>query len=289
MSVKPVISALLATAALLSAGSAAAIAVAMPNVVVTPGSSTSGGVTLAAEPTVIDSRVSEYVESWGKTSQTVVTKDVTKVVIAPTTTSAGLAELYKSSTVTTTVTNGLASYDQFQWVQSMTGTSAPNEFITFSGQISATKATYAWLTLEVTGLYTPQTSPFGTAVPALPSLYFRFLGSPTWTALSSDSTTNTNTSFFVSSAYQSLDLPDNTTWSFEVAALGGSAVNLESFSVSVNSASYNFRDQVVSVTTATTETLVGAQLLAPVPEPETYALFAAGLLFVVMRLRNRNR
>jgi hypothetical protein len=59
--------------------------------------------------------------------------------------------------------------------------------------------------------------------------------------------------------------------------------------VNLRSTDYNLREQVVSVTTATTETLVGAQLLAPVPEPETYALFAAGLLFVVMRLRNRNR
>lgn len=31
---------------------------------------------------------------------------------------------------------------------------------------------------------------------------------------------------------------------------------------------------------------MGAELLAPVPEPETYALFAAGLLFVGLRLRN---
>ncbi len=289
MSVKPVISALLATAALLSAGSAAAVAAATPNVVVTPGTVTSGGVTLDAE-TLQPSSVEHYTYWYNDVSNSTVTKDATKVVIAPTPTSAGLAELYKVSTVTTTVTNHLASYDQFRWSQSMTGTAAANEYVTFSGTINATTDTTGWFSLYAYGSYTAQPSPlFGTATPALPSFYFRTVGSTTWTALSSENTINPEKAAFSSYAYHWVDLAAGTPLSFEVATLAGSAVDLSEFTVNLRSTDYNLREQVVSVTTATTETLVGAQLLAPVPEPETYALFAAGLLFVVMRLRNRNR
>lgn len=271
---------ILAAAALM--GSVSAFAAVLT---VTPGASTVSGATAAGGPSVTPVTTwtgSDYSTS-GSTTLTTTEKDV---VIAPTATAAGLAYVYEVSTVTHTVTDHVYSYDWFSWSQSLTANGPGTEYLTFAGTVTASADTVAYLSVSSFGSYTPISSPpFGESVPALPSFFVRF-GAGAWTPLSAASYTTPETADFYALTQTWLDLSAGVPVSFEVAVLAGANVDLEHVQVGIDSGDYDQHD-VTSVTGSTsTRTLVGAELLAPVPEPETYALFAAGLLFVGLRLRN---
>ncbi|MFG6467240.1 PEP-CTERM sorting domain-containing protein [Pelomonas baiyunensis] len=259
-------------------------AVTPPVVVVTPGAWTSSGVALDGPASVQASRAVESMLGLPDTSTSTVSQLVKRVVVAPTATTAGLAQWVEVSTTTTTTTDHFATYDQFSLKQSLTGNTANPEFITFSATVTASQFQSGWLSLNTSGSYVPISSPFGNAVPALPSFFLRTAGSGTWTALQTNQSVDTPSSTFWSSAWQSLSLAAGST-TIEVATWADSAVNLSSFSLSLESGNYNARDVVQNVSSVTTETIKSSELLAPIPEPETYALFAAGLMFVVLRAR----
>lgn len=288
MSFKPVFSALLATAAWLSASPAAAVVVASPAVVLTPGTATYTNVTPADEAALSPS--TRNLTSLGAYSSTVEnTSTVKRVQTAPTATTAGLAYVYSVTEATTTTTQTNAYYDTFSWSQTFSGNSSANEIATFSGTVTAAQKLGAVLEISASGSYTPETTLFGSAAPALPSFFYREGGTGTWTALTTYSSAAPTGNTFYSSALQSLGLAAGSSTFLEVAVLAGNGVDLSGLTVWLGTDYYNFHEIELSKVTSTTETLIGAEVLAPVPEPETYALFAAGLLFVVMRLRNRNR
>jgi len=289
MSFKPVFSALLATAAWLSASPAAAIAIASPAVVLTPGTVSYTNVTPAGEAAMAPS--TRTLTGLGTYSSTVEnTSTVKRVQTAPTATTAGLAYVYSVTEATTTTTQINAYYDSFSWGQTFTGNSSANEIVTFSGTLTATQKLGAVLDITTSGSYTPETTPFGSAAPALPSFFYREGGTGAWTALATySSAAPAGGNVFTSNALQWLGLAAGSSTFFEVAVLAGNGVDLSGLTVSLGTDFYGHYDVELSKVTSTTETLIGAEVLTPVPEPETYALFAAGLLFVVMRLRNRNR
>lgn len=268
-------------AALIPAAPARAT-VTPPVVVVTPGAWTSSGVALDGPASVQASQAVESMLGLPDTSTSTVSQLVKRVVVAPTATTAGLAQWVEVSTTTTTTTDHFATYDQFSLKQSLTGNTANPEFITFSATVTASQFQSGWLSLNTSGSYVPISSPFGNAVPALPSFFLRTTG--TWTALQPNQSVDTPSSTFWSSAWQSLSLAAGST-TIDVAVWADSAVNLSSFSLSLESGNYNARDVVQNVSSVTTETIKSSELLAPIPEPETYALFAAGLMFVVLRAR----
>lgn len=274
-------SALTAASLLAAAGASAAV------VTTTPGTPTFNGVTAAGNATTSSATNTIVTNTtYASTSTTTTEKDV---VTAPTATSAGQAYVYDVTTVNTKRTDTLGSFDAFSWSQNLNGNTAGNEFVTFSATLNSTQAINAQLSLSSFGSYTALTSPFGTSVPALPSFYVRAGGSTAWTLLGTNSSTSTDSNNFSSSAYWSLGLDAGTPKTFEVAVLAGANVDLSGFTVNVTSSLYGINTQVTDLAPTVTRTLVGAELLAPVPEPETYALFAAGLLFVVSRLRNQRR
>lgn len=283
MRVHNILTSALAAAALLGAAAGASAAV----VTVTPGTPAFNGVSAAGTATT-SSTTNTFVtnSTYASTTTTTTEKDV---VIAPTATSAGQAYVYEVTTVNTKRTDTVGSLDGFSWSQNLTGNTPGNEFVTFSGTLNATQAINAQLSLSSGGTYTPDTSPFGSSVPTLPSFYVRWGGSTTWSLLGASSNTDALTSSFSSGAYTSTGLDAGTPKSFEVAVFAGSNVNLSSFNLYVSSSLYGVHNEVIDLAPTVTRTLVGAELLAPVPEPETYALFAAGLLFVVSRLRNQRR
>ncbi len=289
MSFKPVFSALLATAAWLSASSAAAVVVTPPPaVVLTPGTATYTNVTPANETALSPS--TRNLTSLGAYSSTVEnTNTVKRVQTEPTATTAGLAYVYSVTEATTTTTQTNAYYDTFSWSKTFIGNGNGSEVVTFSGTVTAAQKLGAVLEISASGIYTPETTPFGSAAPALPSFFYREGGTGTWTALTTYSSAAPTGNTFYSSALQSLGLAAGSSTFLEVAVLAGTGVDLSGLTVWLGTDYYNPYEVELSKVTSTTETLIGAEVLAPVPEPETYALFAAGLLFVVMRLRNRNR
>ncbi len=283
MRIHTILTSALATAALLAAtGAAAAV------VTVTPGTPAFNGVTPAGPATTSAATTTLVTNStYASTTSTTTEKDV---VTAPTATSAGQAYVYEVTTVNTKRTDTLGSLDAFSWAQNVAGNTAGNEFVTFSATLNATQAINAQLSFFSFGSYTAQTSPFGSSVPALPSFYVRLAGdNAAWTLLGANTSTGTGTNSFSSSAYWSLGLDAGAPKTFEVAVLAGPNVDLGGFNVNVTSSLYGFYTQTTDLPPNVTRTLVGAELLAPVPEPETYALLAAGLLFVVLRLRNQRR
>ncbi|MFG6440226.1 PEP-CTERM sorting domain-containing protein [Roseateles sp. LKC17W] len=291
MSFKPVISALLATAAWLSASPAAAVvaAPATPQVNVEMTAVEYNGLT-SDTPAFISPSTTYTVATDYSTSSVTTNSTIRRVWEAPTETTAGLAYLYDVAETTTTVTDHMASYDHYSWGQQLnTPDVSGTKYVTFSATIESSAMTSVWLNVYTTGSYTPASSPFGASVPALPSFYFRMAGESSWTLLSAYGSTSAESSTFGTEASFGLKVLDGSTTHIQFAAVAGNGIALDALSVSMGQGYYNPFDQVRSVTTTTTETLVGAEVLAPVPEPETYALFAAGLLFVVMRLRNRNR
>lgn len=282
MRIHTILTSALAAAALLGATAASAAVVT-----VTPGTPAFNGVSAAGAATT--SSTTNNVVTNSTYASTTTTKTEKDVVIAPTATSAGQAYVYEVTTVSTKRTDTVGSLDGFSWSQNLTGNTLGNEFVTFSGTLNATQAINAQLSLSSGGTYTPDASPFGSSVPTLPSFYVRWGGSTTWSLLGASSNTDALTSSFYSGAYTSTSLDAGTPKSFEVAVFAGSNVNLSSFNLYVSSSLYGTHNEVVDLAPTVTRTLVGAELLAPVPEPETYALFAAGLLFVVSRLRNQRR
>lgn len=283
MRIHTILTSALAAAALLGTAVGASAAV----ITVTPGTPTFNGV--AAAGTATTSSTTNNVVTNSAYASTTTTKTEKDVVIAPTATSAGQAYVYEVTTVNTKRTDTIGSLDGFSWSQNLNGNTAGNEVVTFSGSLTATQAINAQLSFFSAGTYTPDTSPFGSSVPTLPSFYVRWGGSTTWSLLSASSSTDALTSNFYSSAYTSTSLDTGAAKTFEVAVFGGSSINLGSFNVYVSSSLYGVHTEVVDLAPSVTRALVGAELLAPVPEPETYALLAAGLLFVVLRLRNQRR
>lgn len=271
-----------ATAALLAGAQASAAVLTM-----TAGTPSLTGVSASGTATSSSATYGVYINSdYATTTSTKIEKDV---VTAPTATTAGQAYVYEVTTVATKRTDTLAWQDQLSWTQSLTGNTLGNEYVTFSATLNATQDLTASVFVQSTGSFQAQTSPFGSSVPALPSFYVRSGGSSTWTPLSGSSETNTADSTFFSAGYGTLDLTKNVSKSFEVAVFAGSNVDLKQFSVNLSSGAYGEHTTIIDLPPLVTRTLVGAELLAPVPEPETYALLAAGLLFVALRLRNQRR
>ncbi|MFG6486723.1 PEP-CTERM sorting domain-containing protein [Roseateles sp. BYS78W] len=273
-------STLTATALIWAASASAAVLTA------TPATPTLSGVAAAAAPAVTPpvTTTATLDNSYGSTSTTHIEKDVQ---VAPTATSSGLAYVYEVTTVTQTRTDTLASQDYYSWNQALTGNTAGTEFLTLSVTLTPSQSLGAMLSLYSTGSYAAVASPFGSSVPALPSYYFRLAGASAWTLLGSTNTTNAATGSFYGGESAQLALTAGVATSFEVAVLAGSNVDLSDVGLNLWSDYYDTHKVAVDLGTSTTKALVGAELLAPVPEPQTYALILAGLLFVGLRLRSR--
>jgi len=222
--------------------------------------------------------------SYGSTSTTTFES---VVQVAPTATSSGLAYVYEVTSVTQTRTDTLASMDSFSWNQALTGNTTGNEFLTLSVTLTSTQALDATLSLYGIGTYTAVASPFGTSVPALPSYYYRLAGASTWTLLGSSNFTTPGTASFTGGETTQLSLGAGVATTFEIGVFAGSNVDLSDVGLNLWTDYYGTHSETVDTGTTTTKALVGAELLAPVPEPQTYALILAGLLFVGLRMRGR--
>ena len=155
--------------------------------------------------------------------------------------------------------------------------------------MTATESLSATLNVYSSGSYTPVASPFGASVPALPSYYFRLAGASAWTLLGSSSGTVAGSSNLYGGESTAVTLELGAPMTFEVAVFAGSNVDLSNVSVSLVSEYYDQHEVINDLGGTSTKVLIGAELLAPIPEPETYALILAGLLFVGLRTRAQRR
>jgi len=273
-----VLSALTATALWSAAAASATV------LTVTPGTTTFSGVSADGPPNTAPATTFTNILSSDYTSTT--TTGIEKVVqTAPTPTTSGLAYVYEVTTVNQKRTDTVASADYFYWNQALNGNTPGNEFLTFSATVTATESLSASLSIYSSGSYTPVVSPFGTSVPALPSYYFRLAGASDWTLLGASIGTVAGGSNLFGGESTAVVLELGAPLTFEVAVFAGSNVDLSRVSVSLVSKYYDQHEVINDLGGTTTKVLVGAELLAPVPEPETYALILAGLLFVGLRTR----
>jgi hypothetical protein len=273
-------------AALLAAtGWTATQAATLTTTFATPSTS---GVSVAGTPSI---STSTY--EWTNTTaiNTVVSHSTIKeVAIAPTATTAGLAYVYDVATTTRTLEQITYKEDYVGWNATLDGNTSGNEYLTLSGSFSSSLGTSLSLYLGAMGSYTGASSPFGSATPALPSYFLSLDGGASWTSLdsyNSSSPTNGSTGSFAGSGATTLTLSAGTPLSFMVAIFAGSGVDLASVSLSAYTQPYDTATQTVSEVLGTSKTMVAAELLSPIPEPDSYALMLAGLMAVGLRLRHR--
>lgn len=149
--------------------------------------------------------------------------------------------------------------------------------VSYSGTLSFNAGTSPLVTsgqsleLSLAGSYLPGFSPIpGTqVVPGLPSLYYSFNGEA-FQAMNVSNETFSDSTMFVtrSSLYAPLKTGEV---SFQLLAVGGAGLKFDSFGLTTSLFDAN------GYSVVTSSRLVSETIKSPVPEPETYAMFLAGL------------
>ncbi|MEK8045666.1 PEP-CTERM sorting domain-containing protein [Ideonella margarita] len=143
--------------------------------------------------------------------------------------------------------------------------------LSFSAGSSPVSAYSQLVSLSLVGTYLPGFSPVpGTqVVPGLPSLYVSMNGG-NYQQLNVSNETYSDSTLFVTRS--SLFVPLETgSASFQLLAVGGAGLKLDSIGLTTSL----FETSGTSVVTSSR--LISESIKAPVPEPETYAMFLAGL------------
>ena len=195
-------------------------------------------------------------------------------ITTPSTPSAqGKVDFYEDVHSTVNTEHVSYKYDQASYEVSVNSPSqSAGQYIQLKGTVSTTTNTTLGIFLQANGQFTGKDNPapFGSAVPALPTLGFG----------TSSLTTNLVTwpgSSFSEYASASVDLVAGVPYSFDAYVYSSSPeVALTNFSLSILGDRYDYAVNLTSETT-TTSYLRATVLLAPVPEPENYAMILAGL------------
>lgn len=227
-----------------------------------------------------------YSDSW--TNASTVAYSTEKVVqVAPTTTDSGLAYVYDVTTTTPSTTQYSYHYDEYTANTTFQTTAAATTAI-LSFTVTNTSASAISLGLGVFtwGTYSAAQSSFGAlATPTMPSLYVN-TGSG-WSNVTSTTSLQGGSSFNTS-GYVSYVLAANGSVTFTVAVDDTNAlVDPTNLYVDLNTGAYDITYTTVTGKSTSTRTLVAAELLAPVPEPQTFALMSAGLLMLGGLARRR--
>lgn len=217
----------------------------------------------------------------------------TEVVTPPTTTTAGLALNYQTDTTTDTWDRYAWNYDYMTMSVASYGTNqSGGKWISLTGSVQSSVDTALSFNLNASGFFTAINTPFGSAAPLLASFY---LGNsqPSLSSLSSTTSTSLEslTYYSYASSYStaSFSLLAGVSQNFVAYVYAPNDVSVSDFSLYASTGDYNLVITPQSQVYDGPKTLIGASVLAPIPEPETYAMMLAGLGLVAGAVTGRNR
>nr|WP_315256166.1 PEP-CTERM sorting domain-containing protein [uncultured Duganella sp.] len=254
----------------------------------TKSSSNVGPTTFASSSTYLSNYTDHTITDYSN-----ITEIQTELAVAPTTTLPGLEKDYEVTKIK--YKDNLTSY-KIEYVQ--VGVNAPDstpagsKYLILSGTVTSSITTNVYFDLSAYGTYVPGTSPFGSAVPALASLY-----------LGIDQTSVAPTPASYSYAGGGANYYSATSgWGYAHGMLAGETLTFYAAVFAPNDASLTDLSLVVrtdyygyqTVTTpyeSETRNLVEARALPPLPVPEnaTYAMLLAGLGMIGFIRRRRGK
>jgi hypothetical protein len=197
----------------------------------------------------------------------------------------------------------ISSYDLYYFVEkaesgyvTMTASDAQpinfsgGKYLQVTGHLNATQDTDVNFNVHANGSYLPTTTPVGPGVPALPTFYLSVNGTSITSPFTDISTDpgDTPSSYSLFAQTSSVSLLANTPFSFTAMLYAGDNVSLHDFDLQFSTSYYGLTTAVTPQSNTTSE-LVGAHLLAPVPEPETYAMLLGGLALLGCLCRRQRR
>ena len=207
-----------------------------------------------------------------------------EVFTAPTETTSGLQYNYRTPTTTTTFDVNTYNYDTLGLGVTSTGTNkSGDKYITLSGSVLSSIDTTLSFELSAFGDFSFTQTIFGATVPQLASFYFgdeladvSILPSTTETDLATTSY-DAYSVLFNTSTYNLLAGVEQT---FYAVVFAQNNVSVNSFQLEATTGNYNFTTTPNITNVVGERVLLGATTLAPIPEPETYAMLVAGLGFI---------
>lgn len=283
----PIAGALALGLGILATGAQASSPILSVSNVVTDSSNLGLGATITTSgPTVSTYSSSSYNINYTTSLST----ELTSEVIAPPTTSvAGLAYDYKTITTTKTWQDTTWKTDNLSIYVNSDGTNqSGGKWISLTGSVKSTIDTSLSFYLSASGSFTATATPFGPAAPLLASFYF---GAAPPTSLSATTSTNIESSSYSSytSSYSSptFSLLSNVAQSFSAYVYAPTDVSVSDFHLSALTNGYDFVTTDEINISIGPKTLIGARVLAPIPEPESYAMLLAGLGVIGSIVRRR--
>ncbi|MBZ0068217.1 MAG: PEPxxWA-CTERM sorting domain-containing protein [Thiobacillus sp.] len=224
-------------------------------------------------------------------TSTTVSDFSTEVDTAPTTTTPGLAYNYQTNTTTYTWDRHTWNHDSLSIdVTSNGANQAGGKWISLTGSVQSSIDTTLSFDLSASGNFTSIETPLGSAAPLLASFY---LGDsqPTLSSLSSVTSASLESLSYYSytSSYStaSFNLLAGVSQNFVAYVYAPTDVSVSSFNLDAYTSNYNYVVTPQTQIYVGPKTLIGASALAPIPEPETYAMMLAGLGLVGAMIRRR--
>lgn len=259
---------------LLFAGQAYAAKISVADVVTTDNNV--GAVTTGAPVNTLYSDSTAWTDNYST-----VTTLSQLVAIAPTATAPGLAYDYSTDTTTYNANKKTWKYDEV----AISANSDQSKFgggktLMLEGTVTSTIDTTISFNIFAGGNYIPSNSPFGPSTPTLPSLFFGSSFATLNTVSHATAVNNTsNHEYGLNSGRFVLNISAGQTLSFAAAVYAPQDVSLGLLYLDMRSGNYDVVETSNVITSAHTQ-MIGAHVLAPVPEPETYAMLLAGLAVV---------
>lgn len=275
---------------MLATGAHASVAspiLSVSNVVASSSNLGAGATTTTSGPTV-SSNASRSDTSYSTTTSSAFASEVQT---APTATTAGL--VYDYETVTTK-----RSWDHQTWkndylsigVTSDGTTQSGGKWISLTGSVQSSIATSLSFSLWASGNFTAAQTPFGATAPLLASFYF---GGAQPTPLSASTYSDLDQlrydTYSTSYSTTTFNLLAGVAQSFVAYVYAPTDVSVDAFLLSAHTANYDFVSTPQFLDVIGAKTLIGARTLAPIPEPDSYAMLIAGLGMIGLMARSRKQ
>ncbi|MFZ2974069.1 MAG: PEP-CTERM sorting domain-containing protein [Ferribacterium limneticum] len=275
---------------MLATGAHASVAspiLSVSNVVTSSSNLGAGATTTTSGPTV-----TSYANGSNTPYSTTTSSAFTsEVQTAPTATTAGL--VYDYETVTTT-----KSWDHQTWkndylsigVTSDGTNQSGGKWISLTGSVQSSIATSLSFNLSASGNFTAAQTPFGATAPLLASFYFGgALPTPLSANTYSDLEQLSYDTYSTSYSTMTFNLLAGVAQNFVAYVYAPTDVSVDTFQLSANTDNYDFVSTSQSLVNIGPKTLIGAQTLAPIPEPASYAMLLAGVGIIGLMARRRKQ